>query len=54
MPRQPFHLVEYSPWPLTGALGAIFLTSGLTCWFHKFSPYLLAFSLTIIILTILQ
>lgn len=54
MPRQPFHLVETSPWPLTGSLGALFLTSGLTAWFHTYSPIILFIALTILILTIIQ
>lgn len=36
MYRNPFHLVEYSPWPLTGSLGAFFLTVGRVGWFHRF------------------
>jgi cytochrome c oxidase subunit 3 len=54
MLRQPFHLVEFSPWPLTGSVGALFITSGLTCWFHKFSPVLLSFAALITLLTIIQ
>nr|YP_009255698.1 cytochrome c oxidase subunit III [Tylomelania sarasinorum]AND97132.1 cytochrome c oxidase subunit III [Tylomelania sarasinorum] len=34
MKRNPFHLVEFSPWPLTGSMGALFLTLGLASWFH--------------------
>nr|YP_010584299.1 cytochrome c oxidase subunit III [Baicaloclepsis grubei]UZT67840.1 cytochrome c oxidase subunit III [Baicaloclepsis grubei] len=33
--RQPFHLVEPSPWPLTSAISALFLTMGLAMWFHN-------------------
>lgn len=29
-----FHLVDYSPWPLLGSLGALILTSGIVKWFH--------------------
>jgi len=32
--NHPFHLVDQSPWPLTGALGALTLTSGVIQWFH--------------------
>lgn len=54
MTRQPFHLVEFSPWPLTGSIGAIFLTSGLAAWFHNFSVNLLLLALIIVLLTIFQ
>lgn len=54
MVRQPFHLVEYSPWPLTGAIGALALTIGTTAWFHGFSPLCLFLGTIIIILTIIQ
>jgi cytochrome c oxidase subunit 3 len=54
MVRNPFHLVEFSPWPLTGSLGALFLTVGSAAWFHNYSNLPLLFGLLIIILTILQ
>lgn len=54
MPRSPFHLVEYSPWPLTGSLGALILTAGLTYWFHTYNYTPLIIGIFIIILTILQ
>ena len=31
-----YHLVDPSPWPLTAALGAFMLTSGLVLFMHKF------------------
>lgn len=54
MVRQPYHLVEFSPWPLTGALGAIGLTVGLAAWFHGYGLLILSFGLALILLTILQ
>ena len=54
MVRQPFHLVEFSPWPLIGSFGAFTLTIGLTVWFHSHSITCLLLGLTIIILTIIQ
>nr|YP_784038.1 cytochrome c oxidase subunit III [Scutigerella causeyae]ABF93303.1 cytochrome c oxidase subunit III [Scutigerella causeyae] len=50
----PFHMVNLSPWPLTGALGAMCLTSGLTKWFHQFSSYLIFLGILILILTMIQ
>ena len=50
MARNPFHLVEYSPWPLTGSLGAFFLTVGGVGYFHNFN-YNGIFIGTVLILT---
>nr|AOY39401.1 cytochrome c oxidase subunit 3 [Rhysodes sp. BMNH-844233] len=49
-----YHLVEYSPWPLTGALGAMITMSGLIKWFHQFSSTLMMIGLTITIMTMFQ
>nr|YP_008080987.1 cytochrome c oxidase subunit III [Cermatobius longicornis]AGA84604.1 cytochrome c oxidase subunit III [Cermatobius longicornis] len=50
----PFHIVNQSPWPLTGALGALTTMSGLVSWFHTGSPNLMIMGNIIIILTMLQ
>nr|YP_010586542.1 cytochrome c oxidase subunit III [Rhyacophila kando]UZZ44356.1 cytochrome c oxidase subunit III [Rhyacophila kando] len=52
--NHPFHLVDYSPWPLTGSLGAMFLTSGMIMWFHQLNLTLLILGLMITILTMFQ
>lgn len=54
MARNPFHLVEYRPWPLTGSLGAFFLTLGSAAWFHGFGRSVIAIGLVLVVLTILQ
>ena len=54
MIRQPFHLVEFSPWPLTGSVGALLLTSGIAIWFHGYGTLTISIGLVVIILTILQ
>lgn len=54
MPRQPFHLTEFSPWPLTGALSALILTVGLTNWFHTNQTLCLLLALILVITTIVQ
>lgn len=54
MIRQPFHLVEYRPWPLTGSLAALILTVGLTSWFHNHRVIPLIIGLLITALTIIQ
>nr|YP_010321798.1 cytochrome c oxidase subunit III [Stenochironomus okialbus]UKO32999.1 cytochrome c oxidase subunit III [Stenochironomus okialbus] len=52
--NHPFHLVNYSPWPLTGAIGALTLTAGLTKWFHQFNSNLFILGNLITILTMFQ
>ena len=52
--NHPFHLVDYRPWPLTGAIGALITTSGLVKWFHQYDINLFLIGLSIIILTIIQ
>lgn len=52
--NHPYHLVDYSPWPLTGAIGVITLVVGAVKWFHNFNLNLLILGYLIIILTIYQ
>lgn len=54
MPRQPFHLVEYSPWPIVGSLGALNITTGLAAWFHTYCPYPLVIGLALVLITMYQ
>nr|YP_097134.1 cytochrome c oxidase subunit III [Plethodon elongatus]AAU20571.1 cytochrome c oxidase subunit III [Plethodon elongatus] len=49
-----FHMVDPSPWPLTGAIAALLLTSGLAMWFHFGSTMLMNLGLIIMILTMIQ
>lgn len=49
-----YHIVNPSPWPLTGALSALLLTYGLVIWFHYNSTILLSLGLLTNILTIYQ
>nr|ATP84938.1 cytochrome c oxidase subunit III [Bradypus variegatus]ATP84947.1 cytochrome c oxidase subunit III [Bradypus variegatus] len=49
-----YHMVNPSPWPLTGALSALLMTSGLTMWFHSNSMTLLITGLTTSFLTMYQ
>jgi len=54
MVRNPFHLVEFSPWPIVGSLGAFFLTVGLARWCHGYGNFVMVFGLLVILLTIVQ
>jgi len=52
--RQPFHLVEFSPWPILGSFSAFSLVSGLALWFHSSSFNLLIWGLFLTTLIIYQ
>nr|BDQ43502.1 cytochrome c oxidase subunit 3 [Metaphire sieboldi] len=54
MIRQPFHLVEYSPWPLTSSLGAFTLAIGLASWFHGYGMTCFIFAILLIIMSMYQ
>ena len=49
-----YHIVNPSPWPPTGALSALLITSGLIIWFHFNSIILLILGLLTNTLTIYQ
>nr|QJF72904.1 cytochrome c oxidase subunit 3 [Nephus voeltzkowi]QJF72930.1 cytochrome c oxidase subunit 3 [Nephus voeltzkowi] len=50
--NHPFHLVDYSPWPLLGALSAMISMMGLIKWFHLFNNnlFLIGNFITLIIM----
>nr|YP_010926081.1 cytochrome c oxidase subunit III [Agrilus zanthoxylumi]WKF51810.1 cytochrome c oxidase subunit III [Agrilus zanthoxylumi] len=52
--NHPFHLVDYSPWPLYGALGAMTLMSGLTKWFYTQQNTLLLLGMMITMMIMYQ
>jgi len=52
--NHPFHLVNISPWPLTGAIRTITLVSGLVKWFHQYNINLFILGIIITLLTIFQ
>lgn len=52
--RNPFHLVEFSPWPLVGSIGAFMLTVGLASWFHGYSLMPLILSFFVVLITMFQ
>nr|WAO28738.1 cytochrome c oxidase subunit III [Megascolecidae sp. BS2]WAO28751.1 cytochrome c oxidase subunit III [Megascolecidae sp. BS7] len=54
MIRQPFHLVEYSPWPLTSSLGAFTLAIGLASWFHGYGMTCFLIAVLLIIMSMYQ
>lgn len=52
--NHPFHLVNFRPWPLTGALGAFITVSGIIKWFHFYNTNLFFLGKLILILTSIQ
>lgn len=52
--NHPFHLVDVSPWPILGSLGAITIIIGIIKWFHFFSTDLFFLGLLITSLVIYQ
>nr|YP_010704165.1 cytochrome c oxidase subunit III [Ptosima chinensis]WCO87658.1 cytochrome c oxidase subunit III [Ptosima chinensis] len=52
--NHPYHLVEVSPWPLFGALGAMITMIGLIKWFHLFLPDLFLLGILITSLIMVQ
>nr|ALR69027.1 cytochrome c oxidase subunit III [Apistogramma cacatuoides] len=49
-----YHMVNPSPWPLTGAGAAFMLTTGLAVWMHFHDITLLSIALVILFLTMYQ
>lgn len=54
MTKHPFHIVDARPWPLTGALGAIFLVGGIAGWVNKFDDSLIFVGMICIGATVIQ
>jgi len=52
--NHPFHLVDQRPWPLTGSIGALTLTTGLRNWFHIFRFEITLLGFVILIITSIQ
>lgn len=50
----PFHIVDQRPWPLTGAIGALIITSGTVKWFQGGSNFLITLGLAALIFTSIQ
>nr|BCO16574.1 cytochrome oxidase subunit 3 [Haemodracon trachyrhinus] len=49
-----YHMVEPSPWPLTGATAALLMTSGLAMWFHYKNTTPMLLGLILMLLTMYQ
>ncbi len=51
MIRQPFHVLEYRPWPFLTAIGILGITCGAAAWFHNHGPTCLIIGLLLTSLT---
>uniref|UniRef100_UPI0031F38044 cytochrome c oxidase subunit III n=1 Tax=Heptathela kimurai TaxID=88333 RepID=UPI0031F38044 len=49
----PFHMVDQSPWPITGAISALLMTSGMVKWFHFNSMNIFIMGITMLSVTML-
>jgi len=54
MKNHPFHLVDNRPWPITGSIGLISITSGAVIWIHFNETWLITLGILITLLTIFQ
>lgn len=54
MKNHPFHLVDKRPWPISGSIGLISITTGTVIWFQKINSTLIFIGIIIILLTIIQ
>nr|UPL65810.1 cytochrome c oxidase subunit III [Brachyrhynchus triangulus] len=52
--NHPYHLVDQSPWPLTGSIGAMTLTTGTVSWFHLNDKTTMLIGVLILLLTMYQ
>ena len=50
----PYHIVDESPWPLFGAIGGLYFTTGIVAWFHKNEIFLFLLGMTLLIIVIIQ
>jgi len=52
--KHPYHIVDVSPWPITGATGGLLLLAGLTGAIHNYDTLLWLLGLILVLLTIRQ
>lgn len=54
MKNHPFHLVDKRPWPISGSIGLMSITTGIVIWLHLNELWLINLGVLIILLTIIQ
>ena len=46
-----YHLVDPSPWPVLGAIGAFLITAGAVWWFHEGPPWVMVIGVAVVFYT---
>nr|YP_011018094.1 cytochrome c oxidase subunit III [Bhatia longiradiata]WQH58292.1 cytochrome c oxidase subunit III [Bhatia longiradiata] len=54
MKNHPFHLVDSSPWPISGSMGLMTMTSGTVLWMHQKEMWLMNLGMFITLMTMIQ
>ena len=54
MNKHPFHIVDFSPWPILGSVGSLCLVSGSVASIHRHGVTLLLIGLVLILVTRIQ
>nr|YP_054462.1 cytochrome c oxidase subunit III [Onychiurus orientalis]AAT69324.1 cytochrome c oxidase subunit 3 [Onychiurus orientalis] len=49
-----FHMVDQSPWPLSAAIGASMMTSGMISWFHSLNTSLMILGVLVLLFSTYQ
>nr|AXS65845.1 cytochrome c oxidase subunit 3 [Histeroidea sp. 3 KM-2017] len=52
--NHPYHLVDYSPWPILGAMSTMIMMIGLIKWFHSFNITLMITGIMAILMMMIQ
>nr|QTZ18960.1 cytochrome c oxidase subunit 3 [Azana sp. WQY005] len=52
--NHPFHLVDYSPWPIISSISTMTLMMGMIKWFHQYNMNLFLLGLTLTLLSMYQ
>nr|AEV56624.1 cytochrome c oxidase subunit III [Stenopirates sp. NKU01] len=52
--NHPYHIVNYSPWPLTSSIAGMTMMSGMIMWFHMKNMNLFYMGFIIMILSMIQ
>nr|ALO70672.1 cytochrome c oxidase subunit 3 [Lucifotychus sp. 1 EF-2015] len=52
--NHPFHLVDFSPWPIISAMNAMISMMGLIKWFYAYNNNLFMFGFTLMLMTMYQ
>nr|YP_010531299.1 cytochrome c oxidase subunit III [Mileewa sharpa]UXX17558.1 cytochrome c oxidase subunit III [Mileewa sharpa] len=54
MNNHPYHLVDNSPWPISGSVGILTLVTGMLMWFRNINIIMMSVGMVIILMTMFQ